>query len=310
MTLHGEYLMSTLQPRKRINYLNNADMLCELHKSKMSFCSTHDERYFHYDLIVKDISQINASFLQSGIETRQKRITSNLVRDIQKKQNCTPKQALAHLERRMPLPELDNITIYDVVVRVMDNGHIPYEDENDSTNSKKIKTNFKPFKHVVLHENGELEEVVWSHWKGSIQNGEFCQKHGKITNELANMFVKLSDKIGTKGCFRGYSFLDEMKSTARFQLIKNALLFDESRETKQLNPFAYYTTVVSHAFMAILNDEKKRRNMRDDLLEANGFDPSITRLVEIEEKMIRAFHDKNNTPPDSDDIDGILTYDD
>ena len=305
-----ESIMIPQQPRKRINYLNNADMLCELHKSKMSYCSTHDERHFDYDLIVKDISQINVRFLQSGIETRQKRIVNNVVRQIQKNLNCTPKQALAHMERKMDRVDVPEITVYDVVVRVMTDEHIPYEDENDESNTKKIKTNFKPFKHVVLHEDGELEEVVWSHWKGTIRDGAFSQNHGKITNELANMFVKLSDKIGTKACFRGYSFLDEMKSTARFQLIKNALLFDESRETKQLNPFAYYTTVVSHAFMAILNDEKKRRNLRDDLLEANGFDPSITRLVEIEENMIRAFHDKNATPPDNDDIDGILTYND
>ena len=301
------------QPRKRINYLNNADMLRELHRSKMSYCSTHEARYFEYDLITRDVTQINTKFLEQGIEVRHKRMISTLVREVQKELNCTPKQALAHLERKTDLPNIDDITIYDIVVRVMDDEHIPFENDgivfDDETLPKKIKTNFKPFKHVVLHEDGYLEDVVWSHWKGSIENGVFCLNHGRITNELANMFVKLSDKIATKGCYRGYSFIDEMKSTARFQLTKNALLFDESRETVQLNPFAYYTTVVSHAFMSVLNDEKKRRNMRDDLLEAHGFDPSITRLVEIEESMIRSFQEKVDTG-NTIDLDDLFPFDD
>ena len=299
-------------PRKRINYLNNADMLRELHRSKMSYCSTHNIKYFDYDLITRDVTLINEKFLEQGIDVRHKRYISALVRDVQKELNCTPKQALAHLERKTDLPKIEDISIYDIVVRIMTDEHIPFENDGiafDDTPLKKIKVNFKPFKHVILHPNGQLEEVVWSHWRGSIDSGEFCATHGRISNELANMFIKLSDKIATKGCYRGYSFLDEMKSTARFQLTKNALLFDESRETVQLNPFAYYTTVVSHAFMSVLNDEKKRRNMRDDLLEAHGFDPSITRLVEIEENMISSFQNRVNDD-DQDDLNDIISYDD
>ena len=44
---------------KKVNYLNNKDLLEEIHKSKSSFCSFIDAKYTDYDLIVKDIGSIN-----------------------------------------------------------------------------------------------------------------------------------------------------------------------------------------------------------------------------------------------------------
>ena len=44
---------------KRQKYLNNKDMLKEIHKSKLSFCSTIDDEYSRFDVIVEDIKDIN-----------------------------------------------------------------------------------------------------------------------------------------------------------------------------------------------------------------------------------------------------------
>ena len=52
------------------------------------------------------------------------------------------------------------------------------------------------------------------------------------------------------------------------------LQFDES---KSQNPFAYYTAAITNSFTRILNIEKKNQNIRDDILEMNGLNPSWTR---------------------------------
>jgi hypothetical protein len=55
---------------------------------------------------------------------------------------------------------------------------------------------------------------------------------------------------------------------------KSDLQFDES---KSQNPFAYYTAAITNSFTRILNIEKKNQNIRDDILEMNGLNPSWTR---------------------------------
>jgi hypothetical protein len=61
---------------------------------------------------------------------------------------------------------------------------------------------------------------------------------------------------------------------ALLQLSQIGLQFDES---KSQNPFAYYTAAITNSFTRILNIEKKNQNIRDDILEMNGLNPSWTR---------------------------------
>ena len=58
------------------------------------------------------------------------------------------------------------------------------------------------------------------------------------------------------------------------QLSQIGLQFDEA---KSQNPFAYYTAAITNSFTRILNLEKKNQNIRDDILEMNGLNPSWTR---------------------------------
>jgi hypothetical protein len=114
-----------------------------------------------------------------------------------------------------------------------------------------------------------------------MSNGKFVQvlehPQGKMTNELARMFLKLCKRYATRANWRGYTANDEMQSQALLQLSQIGLQFDES---KSENPFAYYTAAITNSFTRILNIEKKNQAIRDDLLEQNHMMPSFTRQNE------------------------------
>mgnify|MGYP003155159527 FL=1 len=114
-----------------------------------------------------------------------------------------------------------------------------------------------------------------------------------MTNELAKMFLLLTQRYGTRGNWRGYTYNDEMQGQALMQLSQIGLQFDES---KSENPFAYYTAAITNSFTRILNVEKKNQALRDDILQENGMAPSHTRQIEweIQQKNARELEEKNN----------------
>lgn len=273
---------------KRKKYLNNADLLREIHISKMSYCWVLDDAYNMYDYIVFDESEITEELLELATAERIKRLNSSTLDKIRAEHAFTAKKAKEYADEKNLL--IHDIPVDEVVIRVITNEHIPFMENTD--NEKKVRTNFEPFKHYIADSTGELYEVARSHWKGDLEDGVFSLTHGRQTNELGKMFIKLAEEISHKPNYRNYTYLDEMMGDARIQLVKNALLFNESilykkvKPAVQLNPFAYYTSFVNNAFRSVLNSEKNVRNIRDDLLELQGFNPSHTRQIEIEMKML------------------------
>jgi hypothetical protein len=143
-----------------------------------------------------------------------------------------------------------------------------------STADAHDKINFPPFQHWKYNENDELVCVGKSHWKGPVDTGAFSKEHGRITENLGKMFIKLSERYAQRSNWRGYTYNEEMRGQAILQLSQIGLQFDES---KSENPFAYYTAAVTNSFTRVLNIEKKMQNIRDDMLEVNGLTPSSTR---------------------------------
>jgi len=113
-----------------------------------------------------------------------------------------------------------------------------------------------------------------SHWQGDVDTGHYSRYHGAMTRRLAEMFIKLCERYATRSNWRNYSYNEEMRGQALLQLSQIGLQFDES---KSQNPFAYYTATITNSFTRILNLEKKVRNIRDDILEINGLNPSWNR---------------------------------
>ena len=255
--------------RKR-NYLNNRDILTEIHRSKNTFNSYIEPEYAQYDIILDDVAKINRLTVAEAKRNKAKRL-STAAYETRKIAGEKVKQA----ECEVPYT---SITKEELIFRVMTFDHVP-EEPGRKKNPKtvadtKTKLNFPPFVHYKYNDEGELELVGKSHWIGGMENGHFSKSHGKATNKLAMMWLKLVDRYATRGNVRGYTYNDEMKGQAIVQLAQIGLQFDESKSN---NPFAYYTAAVTNSFVRVINIEKRNQNIRDDILEMNDLNPSYTR---------------------------------
>jgi len=280
-----------------VNYLNNKDILKEIHKSKSTFCSFADPSYKDYDMIVASVSTINKKHIEEARKARIERLAKelqeiDLLNGIKKKLD----------EYASPLKDTPST---DVVFRVMTWEHIPideakqkkadakaqeeYDADEDNFETeydepmlvkgatKYTKVNFPPFYHYKVDISGHPYLVGKSHWKGDLETGKFSKDHGAMTAKLAHMFIKLCERYATRSNWRGYTYNDEMRSQALLQLSQIGLQFDEA---KSQNPFAYYTAAITNSFTRVLNIEKRNQNIRDDILEMNNYNPSYTRQGE------------------------------
>jgi hypothetical protein len=273
------------------NYLNNKDILKEIHKSKVSYCSYADPKYRDYDMILPVLGKINKKNIMEARRARCERLAKLAL-----------EEAVLRGEKRK-LDEFEiklrDVADTDVVFRIMTWDHVPIDDaktrkarmaaleiddtedpliteydEEDLTHTKYVKVNFPPFQHWVVNADGEPVMVAKSHWKGELETGVFSKDHGQMTNKLAHMFMKLCERYATRSNWRGYTYNDEMRSQALLQLAQIGLQFDEA---KSANPFAYYTAAITNSFTRVLNIEKRNQNLRDDIMEMNGLTPSYTR---------------------------------
>lgn len=227
------------KPKRRVSYLSNFNLLEEVRESKNSYCSFATEET-RYDEIVKNPDRIPLPDL---------------------------------------LPTLDRPL--DTILRVYTLDHIPREDRPKRSREKfagYARVSFQPFQHV-LHTPEGWTVVAKSHWVGGMENGHFSNDHGRLTNRLGHMLMKIVERYGTRGNFRGYSYNDEMRGTALTNLCQVALKFDEAESD---NVFAYYTTCINNSFVRVLNIENKIQKHRDDMLTEAGVAPSITAQIDAE----------------------------
>ena len=255
---------------RKTNYLNNKDILKEIHRSKSKFCSFVDPDYNQYDIILTDIDKINIRTIAEAKRNKAKRL-GDADYAARKLAGEKVKQAECEVDYR-------KITKEELIFRIMTFDHIP-EEPGRKKNPKtvadtKTKLNFPPFQHYKFNDAGELICVGKSHWIGGMENGYFSKDHAKATDKLALMWMKLCDRYATRGNVRGYTYNDEMRGQAILQLAQIGLQFDESKSN---NPFAYYTAAVTNSFVRVINLEKRNQNIRDDILEMNDLNPSYTR---------------------------------
>jgi hypothetical protein len=290
--------VSLIPTGRKVKYLNNRDLLAEIHRSKCSFSSFTKLEYSQHDVILTSLDKINVRTTAEAKKNKAKRLGLEAFT-----------KARANGDKKIKLAECtaDYTTIAktDVVFRIMTFDHVPLAPGRKKTVKNTAdsheKVNFPPFQHWKYDDQGELICVGKSHWKGDPITGKFDKEHGRITENLGKMFIKLSERYAQRSNWRGYTYVDEMRGQAILQLSQIGLQFDES---KSENPFAYYTAAVTNSFTRVLNIEKKNQNIRDDMLEEHGLTPSMTRQYKqeyAEETARQAELYKNFRMPKSED---------
>ena len=59
---------------KKVKYLNNRDLLAQIHKSKSAFCSFVDPEYHQYDIILPSLEKINIRSIAQAKRNRAARL--------------------------------------------------------------------------------------------------------------------------------------------------------------------------------------------------------------------------------------------
>jgi hypothetical protein len=268
----------------KVNYLNNRDILKEIHLSKNTYCSYLDPVQDHqYDIILPTVLKINLRTVAEARRNRADRIkreTGQIVdpvkianTDLVFRITCwehipmAPKKVPKTATKKKKIDEIFELELEpeDPLAELI---------EEPVLSPNHIRLNFPPFYHYRINQDREPYLVGKSHWQGDLEHGEFSKDHGTMTRKLATMFMKLCERYATRSNWRGYTYNEEMRGQALLQLSQIGLQFDES---KSQNPFAYYTAAITNSFTRILNIEKKNQNIRDDILEINGLNPSWTR---------------------------------
>ena len=128
---------------KRVNYLNNKDLLSEIHKSKTSYCSFTDDDHAQYDIILPSVDKINVRTIAEAKRNKAKRLSQQ---DYERR-----KEAGEKVKQADCAIDYKKIKKDELIFRIMTYDHIP-EDKGRKKNPKTIadtkeKLNFPPFQH-------------------------------------------------------------------------------------------------------------------------------------------------------------------
>ena len=134
-----------------------------------------------------------------------------------------------------------------------------------------------------------------------------CQQSNEHPNEvspiLAKMLLTMCVNLSWKANFRGYTYREDFIAEAMVHCITPAkqgdhigvcpvLQFNPERYAELMaedgkyrfpNAFAWCTQIIKHVFVRMINREKRQRDIKDDLLEIYGMNPSYTRMLSNED---------------------------
>ena len=141
---------------KRVKYLNNRDLLAQIHASKNTYCSYVAPEDSQYDIIVPNLKKINPTTIAKARKAKAKRLTQ-----------LAWEEAKASGDKKI---KLTNCTVSprkidktDLVFRVNTYDHVPLDSTRKKnpkqTSDHHAKVNFPPFQHYRLDKKGKLKCV-------------------------------------------------------------------------------------------------------------------------------------------------------
>lgn len=130
------------------------------------------------------------------------------------------------------------------------------------------------------------------------KNGERPPKTGnwdgkpRIPDYLGECFLKIATHLSYKPNFVNYMFREDMISDGIENSVQYIHNFDPEKSS---NPFAYFTQIIHYAFLRRIQKEKKQLDIKNKLIERNGYDE----VMMIDEKLLSGTTSDFNTIKDN-----------
>jgi len=199
----------------KTNYLNNRDILKQIHLSKNTYCSFLDPVTDHqYDIILPTVTKINQRTVAEARRNRADRIRRETGQVIDPKKiantdlvfRITSWEHIPWAPKKVTKAEAKKRQIQDILDLEVEEQDDPLAEllEEPVLDPKHVRLNFPPFYHYRLADDKQPYLVGKSHWRGDLTHGEFCRDHGAMTRTLATMFIKLCERYATRSNWRGY----------------------------------------------------------------------------------------------------------
>jgi DNA-directed RNA polymerase specialized sigma24 family protein len=113
-----------------------------------------------------------------------------------------------------------------------------------------------------------------------IEQWKLSAEQDAMNDEFSKMMMLLTRKYSSKMRFNVCdSFREDMES---FALMTVSRVWRSFNPEKSDNPFAYFTQVIKRAFYQFQNQERRQRDIGNELLVDKGHDPSHAFMVEYE----------------------------
>jgi hypothetical protein len=118
-------------------------------------------------------------------------------------------------------------------------------EEEEESKTADVKKNKKADKAKFYVEPKKFDEEIMLYYGNGI-----------ISNELAEMISKISNKLSYAPNFINYSYREEMVGDGIIRMMK-ALIAKKYNHVKGTNPFSYFTRIAFNAFRNRIKKEKK-----------------------------------------------------
>lgn len=234
----------------RVNYLNNRDLLKQIHLSKNTYCSYRDPATDHqYDIILPSLDRINQRTIAEARRNRADRLKreTGVVQNEKKIPNTdlvfriTCWEHIPWAPKKVPKATTKKKKLQDIL-ELEETAEDPLADLVDEIvlDPTHVRVNFPPFYHYRITEEKEPYLVGKSHWRGDMISGEYCRDHGDMTPELARMFLKLCERYATRSNWRGYCVDETTEAlTKRGWLKENEITEDDTILSYEGNDLAW-----------------------------------------------------------------------
>ena len=124
----------------------------------------------------------------------------------------------------------------------------------------------KPPEHYV--NNREFLDALIQFKTKVLQAQEKGLDRPRIPNYIGDCFLKIATHLSYRPNFVNYVFREEMISDG----IENCVQYIDNFDPNRGNPFAYFTQIVYYAFLRRIAKEKRQLEIKNKILEKNGFD--------------------------------------